>query len=339
MRRALLLALAGLLSLGAAEAPEREVQVRFLMGTLWTVEAEGPGAEAALARAFAEIRRLDDLLSTYKPDSELSRINRTAATQWAPAGPETLALLARAFDYAETSGGAFDPTVGPLVEAWGFKHQDFKRPPKAALEAARKQVGYRHVTLDPKRGVRFARAGMSLDLGAIAKGYAVDRALAGLSRDGMVAARVDAGGNQGVFGRPPALDTWLFGIKHPREEDAALGVVGLSAGGISTSGDAERGFWLDGVRYGHVIDPRSGMPAQHVLSATVTAPTAEAADALSTTLCVLGIEAGLAYLEAHHRAARAIFVEPDGSTGRFRVRPQAGIDWRPARAVESYDVN
>lgn len=301
-------------------------QVRYAMGTLWTVEAHGPAAEKAIAEAFAEIKRLDERLSTYRPDSELSRVNRDAASRWVSVSSETLALLGRALGYARETRGGFDPTVGPLIRTWGFKYLDYRVPDPKALAEARARVGFERVQLDPARGVRFLRPGVELDLGAIAKGYAVDRALTVMRGHGVTAARVDAGGNQGVFGSAGAEHPWLFGVKHPRSEGELLGVVSLSTGAVSTSGDAERGFWKDGVRHGHIVDPSTGAPVRGMLSVTVTAPTAEEADALSTSLYVLGPERGKELL-ARHPGCAALFVAAGAEPGAFRVEATPGMDW------------
>lgn len=320
----------------AAEKPAvRDVsaveQVRYHMGTLWTVEAHGPGAEAAMEAAFAEIGRLDRLLSTYKPDSELSRLNREGGKGWVSVSAETRNLVERALAFARMSDGAFDPTVGPLVQLWGFKHMDYRVPSAKAIAKRRDRVGYALVQSDARRGLRFMRPGVELDLGAIAKGYAVDRALAILAERGMTSARVDAGGNQGVYGPPPRGGAWTFGIRHPRREGDVIGWTRLSAGSVSTSGDAERGFWEHGVRYGHVIDARTGRPAAGVLSVTVLAPDAETADALSTALYVLGPERGLATLRLHPEV-EALWVLAGSEPGRFTVRQSPGFPWQPAEA-------
>lgn len=321
-----LLALA-LSALAAAPAGPTVEQMRYAMGTLWTVEAEGPKPEPAVASAFATVRRLDASLSTYKADSELSRLNRKGAHGWVTLSPETTALVSRALALADETQGAFDPTVGPLVQLWGFKHLDFRVPDEASIAQTLRLVDHRGVSVDPARSaVRFDRAGMELDLGATAKGYAVDRALADLREAGMAAGRVDGGGNQAVFG-PPGR-TWRFGVKHPRREGAVLGTVGLQGGGVATAGDAERGFWVDGVRHGHILDPRTGRPASGMLSVTVVARTAEEADALDTPLYVLGPARG-AKLLARHPGAEALFVEAGPTPGTYRLTATPGLDWRP----------
>lgn len=318
---------ATLVALAAAPAAERLEAMRYAMGTLWTIEAEGPAPAPAVEAAFAEVRRLDASLSTYKPDSELSRVNREAGRRWVAVSAETAELVRRALALAEETDGVFDPTVAPLVELWGFKHLDYRVPTNAAIAEARTRVGHWGVAVDPKRpAVRFDRPGMALDLGATAKGYAVDRALAGLRAAGMATGRVDGGGNQGVFG-PPG-QTWRFGVKHPRDPGAVLGTVGLSGGGVATAGDAERGFWVGGVRHGHILDPRTGRPATGMLSVTVVAPTAEEADALDTPLYVLGVEHGKRLL-ARHPGCEALFVEAGDRPGTFRLTATAGLDWRP----------
>ncbi len=313
----------------AVKAVESVEQVRYHMGTLWTVEAHGPGAEAAMEAAFTEIGRLDRLLSTYKPDSELSRLNREGAKGWVALSAETWGLVERALGFARMSDGAFDPTVGPLVQLWGFKHMDYRVPPADAIARLRARVGHALVDSDAARGIRFKRSGVEVDLGAIAKGYAVDRALAILAERGMTTARVDAGGNQGVFGEPPGGGAWDFGIRHPRREGDVIGWTRLRAGSVSTSGDAERGFWKDGVRYGHVIDPRTGRPAAGVLSVTVLASDAERADALSTALYVLGPEKGLEMLRGLP-GTEALWVMAGSEPGRFGLRRSPGFPWMPA---------
>lgn len=329
-RRAGILGLAFVL-MGAPVAGEADgwvTQARYVMGTVWTIETRGPKSDAAIEGAFAEIRRLDALLSTYQPQSELSRVNREAAHGWTPVTPETYALLERSFGYSQESEGAFDPTVGTLIKAWGFKYLDYRMPEPAVIEAARAKVGFRKVKLDPLKGVRFDASGLELDLGAIAKGYAVDRVLAHLKRMGALSARVDAGGNQGVWGTGPSRAAWMFGIKHPREDGELLGGVPLEAGAVSTSGDAERGFWHEGVRYGHIVNPRTGRPVAGMLSVTVVAPTAEEADALSTMLYVLGVEKGKRLLR-NHPNSHALWVLPGKTPGTFTYATSEGFRWVP----------
>ena len=294
------------------------------MGTLWTVEVRAEHPAQALDRAFAKIRRLDGTLSTYKPDSEISALNRDAGGRGVFLSAETRELLGRALAPARTSEGAFDPTVGSLMRAWGFRTLDYRMPDEATLEAARARVGFRYLHLEASGRDRIDKPGVEVDLGAIGKGFAVDRALAILREAGATAGRVDAGGNQGVFGPPRFGAVWQFGIRHPRREGSLLGVLALASGSISTSGDAERGFWHDGVRYGHVVDPRTGQPVRGCLSVTVTGPSAEVADALSTTLYVLGPDRGISYLERLQGYA-ASWILPGQEADHWRVRSSPGF--------------
>ncbi len=312
-----------------AGEPESSTQVRYHMGTLWTVQARGPDAFTAVESAFAEIGRIDRLLSTYRPDSELSRINREAGKAWVIASPETRGIIERALGYARMSGGAFDPTVGPLVKLWGFKHLDYRFPTETAILQAKAKVGHAQVETDEAKGIRYRRAGIEIDLGAIAKGYAVDRALDKLRERGATMARVDAGGNQRVWGASAAGKNWVFGIKHPRNAGDVLGWTEIEAGGISTSGDSERGFWKDGIRYGHLIDPRAGRPAQGVLSVTVVARDAETADAWSTLLYVLGPEAGMKLL-GQHAGVEALWVLAGSASEPYITLGSKGFRWKPA---------
>lgn len=325
--RGLVTVLGILLLAPLASAYEGEVkqQIRYHMGTLWTVEAKGPQADQAMEEAFAEIGRLDRLLSTYRADSELSRLNRDGSKGWVAVSAETRRLVERSLQVARLSDGAFDPTVGPMVTLWGFKYMDYRMPSPEQIRAAKARVGYREVETDAKRGIRFRRPGMELDLGAIAKGYAVDRAVEILKDRGMDRIRVDAGGNQRVW--EAQGEGWVLGIRHPRRDGDVLGAIGLPRGSVSTSGDAERGFWKDGVRYGHVLDPRTGHPSQGVISVTVTAEDAETADALSTALYVLGPEQGLARLEAFP-GAEALWVMAGPEP--YATRQSSGFRWMPA---------
>lgn len=320
-----LVALLALVS--AVPASEATTQVRYVMGTLYTVEAEGPQAKDAVEAAFAELHRLDASLSTYKADSELSQVNRQAGHGWTPVSAETAGLVSKALSLAEETGGAFDPTVGPLVSLWGFKHLDYHVPTDAAIHDAMQHVGWRYLAVDRVHpAVSLAKPGMAIDLGATAKGYAVDRAIALLKSRGMTRARVDAGGNQGVWGKP--TDHWTFGVKHPRQEGDVLGMIRLSGGGIATAGDAERGFWKDGVRYGHILNPATGRPATGMLSVTVVAPTAEEADALDTPLYVLGVEKGRKLLE-RHPGCEALFVEAGDHPGTYHLTATPGLRFTP----------
>lgn len=312
-----------------------------VMGTLLRASAAAPDSAAAnraLEAARSAVFRVDSLMSTYRDDSDLSRINAAAGSgRWVPVAASTARVLEAALSWARISGGAFDPTAGPLASAWGFHRGEPAVPPPARSDSAARLVGWRLVERDTAgRGVRLPRAGMRLDFGAIAKGWALDRAVRAMREAGAVGGTVDLGGNVSVFGRPPrARDRWRLGIRHPRREGRLAGTLALDSGSVATSGDSEQFVVEDGTRYSHVMDPRTGRPARGVVQVTVTAARGIDADALSTALFVLGPEEGRALLESpavRRRAPRATAAwildpGPGGAFGRAELvcaGPQAG---------------
>lgn len=243
--------------------------------------------------AFREVARLERVLSHYRADSELSLALRAARTGPARLGDDLFECLLAARRVWEASGGAFDPTVAPLVEVWGFKGGGGRVPEADELSAALARVGFHHVALDcDRRTMSLDLPDLALDLGAIGKGYAVDRAAEVLRARGVRAALIDFAGNMAAIGAPPGEDGWPVLLRHPRNPESSLGVVFLKDRAISTSGDYEKCFVLDGKRYHHILDPRTGRPAGTACQATVLAATATEADALSTAMCVLGPDRG-----------------------------------------------
>jgi thiamine biosynthesis lipoprotein len=295
------------------------------MGTFLQARSIAPDsarAGAALAAARHAVFRVDSLMSTWQPESEISRLNARAGTgEWQSLSRETLTVLIAAQRVAEASEGAFDISVGPLMEAWGFRSPRRGRPAAAALDSARARVDYRALEVDSAGGrARLARAGMAVDLGAIAKGYALDLAAAGMRAAGADAGMVDLGGNVNVFGAPEAGRAWSVGILDPAQPGRTLGTIELREGSVATSGDYEQFFEYGGVRYSHIMDARTGAPARGTAQVTVVAPTGLQADALSTTLFVLGPGAGRALLEGPLGAgAAALWVPDDAGAGSARV--------------------
>lgn len=275
-----------------------------VMGTLFRASAAAPesaAARRALEAARSQVFRVDSLMSTYRDDSELSRINRAAGSgRWTGVSAPTARVLEAALAWARASDGAFDPTAGPLARVWGFHRGEPSEPPPARLDSAARRVGWEQVRYDSaRRRVLLERRGMRLDFGAIAKGYALDRALEAMRGAGAEAAMVDLGGNVSVFGPPPRDHRrWRLGIRHPREDGRLAGVVELDSGSTATSGDTEQFFVRDGLRYSHIMDPRTGRPARGVAQVTVAAGHGIHADALATALFVLGPEEGRGLLES-----------------------------------------
>jgi len=276
---------------------ELSVQSRNAMGTVFTIylyARDGGQASASLEAAFEEIERLEEALSDYRATSELSRINRLAARQAVTTDPEVFALLQRSLAYSRRSAGAFDVTVGPLMRAWGFFRGKGRYPTDRELRRARESVGSEKVDLDPAaRTVRFAAPGVELDLGAIGKGYAVDRAVKVLREAGVKAALVDAGSSTlYAMNAPPGKSGWTVHVPMPGDRSQTVSTVTLRNESLSTSGSYEKFFQLDGHRYCHVMDPRNGVPVQGVLQATLIAPDSTTTDALSNAMFVMGPEAG-----------------------------------------------
>ena len=298
-----------------------------VMGTMLYVsvwDADEARAVATLREARAAVMRVDSLMSNYRDDSDVSRVNRAAGSgTWVSVSSETIEVLTAALAYARESAGAFDPTIGPVVDVWGFYRERGAMPELAALDSARALTGWHRVEIDGAR-VRLPRAGMRLDFGAIAKGHAVDRALQAARRAGATRLMVDLGGNIGVLGRAPDGDAWSFGLAHPRDPESPFAVMRIEGGAIATSGDYERFFMHDGVRYAHIVDPRSGWPVNGVASVSVWAPSGIESDGWSTTLFVLGREAGCAAIRGRPGIAAVWVLAPEESQPEAPLRVVVG---------------
>lgn len=269
-------------------------------------------ARAAIREALAEFRRIDDAMNPMKPDSLVSILNRDGASSQVAVGKELFEIIRDAVSLSEASRGSFDVSVRPLVEAWGFDRGG-AHPGSEIIEEKRALVGYRSLLLREKdHSVGFASPGMAIDLGAIAKGWAVDRAMERLAARGIDNAIVDAGGDLRVVGVRPGKDAWRIGVRDPREAGELLATFQLRDTAIATSGDYERFFVADGIRYHHVLDPRTGYPARGCRSVTVLAPTAAEADACATAAFVLGPAEGIEFLRSR-RGVRGVIVGADGA--------------------------
>jgi len=248
------------------------------MGSTYTVVLYGTGRvamEAAADAALDEARRLDDLLSNYKPSSEWSGVNRHAAEGPVRISEELFQLLAACRDYSRESEGAFDISVGPLMKVWGFYKGTGHLPHRAEVMAAREKTGYRHVHLDAAaRTVRFDRPGVELDPGGIGKGYAVDRMVAILRRMSVDTALVAASGSSiyGLGAPPDSPRGWPVDIEDPWDQRRKVAEVFLKDMSMSTSGSYEKFFRAEGRVYAHIKDPRTGYPAQGSVAVSVVAP-------------------------------------------------------------------
>jgi len=297
------------------------------MGTVYSVKLAAPNPPAevrgAIRRAIEErLDRVDRLMSTYLPDSELSRFNRHAANEAFSAAPETLEVFRIAREVSELSGGAFDVTVGPLVAAWGFGATDRipAPPPEAELALLRSRVGFEGIEIDVAAGTLTKTLdGAVCDLSAIAKGYAVDQVATALQELGYGDFLVEIGGEVRAQGRRPDGAFWRVAIETPDSDPRGVyEVVPLGDIALATSGDYRNYYEAEGRRISHTIDPRTGRPVEHALaSVSVLHSEAVRADALATALIVLGPEAGYGLAEREGLAAYFIVRREDGSFGSF----------------------
>jgi thiamine biosynthesis lipoprotein ApbE len=303
------------------------------MGTFAEVRVYDIGdavrARAAVEAALAEMRALDRLLAVQRPDSEVSRVNREAARAPVRVDPRVVDVIARSLEVSRATDGAFDVTVLPVVRAWGFI-DGHPHPPEAG--SAPRIAGWRSVRLDAGAGtIAFADGAAQVDLGGIGKGYALDRARDVLRARGVRSAWLDLGGNIATLGAPPEGGRWRIAVGHPRRGGERLGVVTIGEGSVSTSSDAEQYAMEGGKRRGHIIDPRSGRPADALVSVTVVAPSATTADALSTAAVVLGAERARAVLARAGAEGLLVALEPGDAV---RLGVTAGMDFRTDGAAD-----
>lgn len=307
----------------AAEAV-RIAETRPLMGVAWSITvfaADQAAGREAIAAAFAEAERIERVLSDYDPASELSRLSAAAPTPHpVPVSDDLWSVLVAADAMQRLSGGAFDLTVGPLTSLWRRSRRSGHLPRPDRLAAARDAVGWQHVTLDAeRRTAALSRPGMRLDAGGIGMGYAIDRVLEVLADRGIASAMVDASGDVAVSGPPPGSAGWRVRVDAiPGADDG--GTLLLSHAAVTTSGDARQFVEIDGRRYSHIVDPRSGIGVDGPAAVTVIAADCTTADALATAANVLGPEQGRS-LVARLPGAAARFFWLDGETARTLVTP------------------
>jgi thiamine biosynthesis lipoprotein len=286
-----------------------------IMGTeirveLWTDDDADPAvATGAIEAVMAEMRRIDRDMSPFKPESELSKVNAHAASEAVPISRELFDLIKRSLWFSRETGGAFDITFSSV--GYLYDYRAYQHPTDAQIAEKLPGINYRHLILDDKQTtIRFAREGTRIDLGGIAKGHAVDRCIALLKARGIGHAIVTAGGDSGVLGdrrgRP-----WQVGIRDPRNRGKVIALVPLVNEAISTSGDYERYFVEDGVRYHHILNPKTGKSATGVRSVSVIGKDATLTDGLSTSVFVLGVKKGMALIK-RLKGVEAVIVDDQG---------------------------
>lgn len=286
------------------------------MGVIARVVLYAPDEATAAGAARAAFRRmgeLDEIMSDYRPASELMRLSAAPAGTAVPVSHDLYSVLERAQTLAQLSNGAFDVTAGPLVGLWREARRTGSLPAPEALAAAKRRTGWRHLRLDPEgRTVRLLLPGMRLDLGAIAKGYAADEALRAIAALGIDRALVEMGGEIAAGAPPPEESGWPVRLAFA---DPDLETILLAHSAISTSGPTEQFIEIDGVRYSHVLDPRTGLGLTDGYVVTVTAPTAVIADGLSTLVAVLGPDEGVRLAAIAYPDA-TVYVRPAAGAGR-----------------------
>jgi len=269
-------------------------QTEMIMGTLVEITVI-PGNEKAIREAFEALKKVDLLMSTYKEDSEISILNREGKAQ---VSEETLEVIEDAIKFSNLTDGAFDITCRPLINLWKKAKKEEKLPAEMEIEEAISLVGYQRIILEGNQ-IRLEKKGMQIDLGGIAKGYAVDKAIEALKKNGIKRALVNAGGDLYALGIDPQGEKWQIGVQDPREEDKIIDIIKVKDKAVATSGDYRRYFTLEGKRFSHIVNPKTGLTVQDVpMSVTIIGPDATTTDALSTGVFVLGPEEGMKLIES-----------------------------------------
>ncbi len=274
-----------------------------LLHTFVEIKAYGENAGQAIDAAFNEMERINALLNNYNSDSEVSMINRQAGLNPVLISSDTMQALQLAKKFGDISRGAFDITIGPLLELWGFAQEEaglgVTEPDIDSVRKAKFYVDYNALELNSGKSrndsgtARLKKRGMRIDVGAFSKGYVADRAMQVLKKNGIANALISAGGTILALGKRPESTLWRIGIRHPRKPQSFLTVVLLTDKAVSTSGDYEKFYKKNGKKRTHIIDPRTGMPVEKMQSVTVIAKSAVESDALSTALFVLGVDEGI----------------------------------------------
>jgi thiamine biosynthesis lipoprotein len=283
------------------------------MGTTYTLylySDDTTQAAAVSAEVFDEVDRIDQLLSNYRDSSELSRIDREAAAGPVTTDPEMFGFLQQSLHWSQISDGAFDITVGRLMQAWGFFRHEGRVPTGAELAQLRAVTGWQHIQLDPAaRTVRFTTPGIDLDPGGIGKGFAVDAAVRILRADGIAAAMLSAGSSTVyALGAPPGKPGWRIVIPGPLPLQSTLSTITLRDTSLSSADCSQKNFTLSGHLYCHIMDPRTLRPVEGTIQVSIVNPSATASDALSNVIFVQPPEQAVATLAAHAHDSRALIV-------------------------------
>jgi thiamine biosynthesis lipoprotein len=292
------------------------------MGTVFTVAVYGRDRtflSEVVEEVFEEVDRLDQQMSNYNPESELSAINREAASHPVVVEPGLFHLLEISVRRSQETDGAFDVTVGPLMKAWGFFRGRGRLPSESEINQVLKRVGYQHLELDAaRRTIIFDKSGVEIDLGGIAKGYAVDRAVEVLRSSGITSALVSSGTSSiYALGSPPGEHGWTITVRDPYDAHKPGDIFHLQNYSLSTSGSYEKFFKIEGKNYCHIMNPHTGWPVENMLSTVVLAATGTDTDGRSAGCFVMGVERTRKYLAAHPDVA-VIFYLPAGPPPNYK---------------------
>ena len=276
---------------------------KVVMNTIAKITAVAPDektAQLSIDSAFEKIYGIEKLMNRYDPNSQLSQVNRLAAKEPVKIDKDLFDILRQSVEYSKKTDGAFDITVGPLVDLWKKCAEANSMPTEKQLAEVKKRIGYDKLILDANEfSVRFTTAGVSLDLGAIAKGFAADKAVAEMKKTGAIGGLIDLGGQVGCFGLMEKKGKWIVGVQNPAklEDNQTIARLALSDSAVATSGDYRRFYKIGDKHFSHIFNPATEKSADQLISVTIIAKDGTAADALATAVSVLGAEKGLKLIE------------------------------------------
>jgi thiamine biosynthesis lipoprotein len=282
------------ISVWAQQTHKRALKLMGCRFDITVVAKDKTEADLYINLAVAEISRIEKLISSWDANSETSRINNSAGKQAEKVSPELFMLIERAIRISKLTDGAFDISYASMDRIWKFDGSMTEMPSEEEIKESVAKVGYKNIELDKNTSSVFLKLpGMKIAFGAIGKGYAADKAKQLLLKNGVSAGIINASGDMNTWGKQPDGTAWKVAITNPMNKDKAFALLPITEGAVVTSGDYEKFVNFNGKRYAHIIDPRSGYPASGIISATVFAPKAELADALATSIFVMGIDAGI----------------------------------------------
>lgn len=279
-------------------------------------EMEPKKVQYAIKKAMDEIKGVSRIMSSFDVKSDISRVNAEAGQKWVSVNPKTIEVLNKALKLSEMSNGVYDISVGRILELWGFSGNGQRSiPEKKEIETAMLGVGFEKVFIDEENDrVKFKNSYTKIDLGSIAKGYAVDLAAQSLKRTGVKNALVNAGGDIYCMGSNKDMHGWVVGIRHPREKNEIIGTLAIKDKAVVTSGSYENFFIKDGKKYNHIIDPGTGYPVENnIVSVTIISSDTATADGLATMIAISGVNKGLEIVRSLEDTEGIIILEHDNN--------------------------